>query len=449
MTDMSRKCFGCGTLERTNAVLRNGGRLLLLVCLAGLAAMSTQAEAPLYTFSTSNGTYYRDVKIIRVEDDGVLYSYTHTAGGGRIKFRDLSADMVEEFRALKQRQNSFAETVVPGQPHANVLAESASSDHELGGERGDAALLALNNSTSKLLCAFSRELLENESRFLIVVNRDGPKFLDLNNQESLAFNVDGHWIKYSPLPDSFREELKNGHPVEFAAYQSSLPDIRKIGQAATLAIRLSGLTGEEDFSVPATNILKKFARFCETNGIEAVTAFAPPPRKAPVYLMSEEEARLNKSPYFRTIVNEAQGRVQQWVGHPLPEKFPGCRVTLMREFSIGGPVSYRFGFEVRDAATNQFTLTPTNAVSFQIDGEKFTLPNPQAKLATSTGLAGESVNLWYSPAPEELVLKLAAAKEATVELPGETPFDHQFSRVELDRFAVFARAFMRVETAAK
>jgi hypothetical protein len=429
------------------AVLRNGRRWLLIILLAHGAAAPLLAQGRLYSFSTTNGTYYRDVKIIRVEEDSVLYSFTHRAGGGRVPFRDLPPEMVDEFRALKQRQSSFAETVAPGGPHANVLAESASSDSTLDGAKGDAALLGLNNASSKLFCAFSRETMANESRFLIVVNHDGPKFLDLNSQDSLAFNADGHWIKYSPLPGSFHEELKGGRPVETAAYESSLPDIRKIGQAATLSIRVTGLTGEEDFAVPATNILKKFAHFCETNGPDAT---APPPaKKAAIYSMSEEETRLNQSPYFRTIVNEPLGRVQQWVGHPPPDKLPGCRVTMVREFQIGGPPSYRLGFELRDAATNTFSLMPTNPVSFQIDGEKFSLPNPNAKLSNSTGPAGESIQQWYSPAPEELVRKLAAAKEATVELPGETPFDYQLSSVELDRFALFARVFMGVKNAAR
>lgn len=438
----------------------NGLCRLLLILLVHYGVTAAYAQSPLYSFSTTNGTYYRDIRIIRIDDDSVLYSLTRSTGGGRLKFRDLPADIVAELRALKQRGVSFAESVAPGQSHSNVLAESASSGQAVDGGKEDAALLALNSGPAKLFCAFSREVIDNESRFLIVVNHDGPKFLDLNNQESLAFNVDGQWIKYSPLTGSFREELKDGRPIEFAAYRSSLPDIRKIGQAAALSIRVSGLTGEEDFSVPATSILKKFARFCDTNAPGAAVIVAAPPAttakptpppapKAPRYPMGEEEARLNQSPYFRTIVNETSGRVQQWLGHPVPEKLPGCRVTVIREFPIGGPASYRLGFEFRDTATNQYSLTPTNPVVFQIDGESFSVPNPAAQPRISTGPAGEAIQQWYSPATEELVLKLAAAKQANVQLPGETVFDYPLTRVELDRFALFARVFIGTGTATR
>lgn len=410
------------------------------------------AQSNLYSFSTTNGTRYTNVKIVRIDDDEILYLSTLTTGGGRIKFRDLPADVAEQFRALKQRGLSFAESVAPSRPHANVLGESVSSDQGTDGANGDAALLALENATSKLFCAFSREVLGDQSRFLIVVNHDGPRFLDLNNQDSLQFNADGRWIKCPPLAGSFREELKNGRPIETAAYESSLPDIRTIGGATALSIRISGLTGAEDFAVPATNILKKFAQFCETNAPGATApqlAAEAQPRKARVYTMSDEEAKLNQSPYFRTMVNDQQGRVQQWMGHPLPVKLPSCRVNLVREFSIGGPAAYRLGFEVRETPPNQYALAPSNPVIFRIDGETISLPNPDARLNAAAGPEGESIRQWYSPAPEELIRKLARAKEAGVELPGTPPFEYQFSRVELDRFALFARVFMGINTASR
>lgn len=240
-------------------------RLKLPLFLFVLSASAIQAQTDTYSFTANDGTFYHRIKIIRADDDGVLYTYTEGAGGGRLKYSQLPENIAGEVKALKPREKTFADSV-PAVAKESPVAEAASSNRAGNGEKSDSATLALTNSATHAMCTFSRTISTNRVDYLIAVTYYGTNYLGLGAGDSLMFDADGTQLTYSPLPGTHQVDAGASQMSETQVYNTSLRDLQKICQAQKLNVELAGPLGKDGFEVPPASILKNFGHYCLTNG---------------------------------------------------------------------------------------------------------------------------------------------------------------------------------------
>ena len=242
-----------------------------LIFLSGFLVLcplfSIRAQTNVYSFTASDGKFYYKIKIARVEDEGVLYTYADGAGGGRLKFSQLPENIADELKSYKPREKTFAESVPTTATSSDIVAEAASSNRDGKGEKSDSALLALTNNSARALCTFSRKISASETSYLIALTYYGTNYLGLGDADSLTFDADGAQVTYSPVPGTHRVEADGGQISETQVYSSSLRDLQKICQAETLGVALSGPLGNDNFAVPPASILRNFGRYCSTNAM--------------------------------------------------------------------------------------------------------------------------------------------------------------------------------------
>jgi hypothetical protein len=228
------------------------------------AASASRAQTNLYSFTANDGKFYHKIKITRVDDDSILYTYAESAGGGRLKFSQIPEDILDEVKALKPREKTFADTLSTT-PQKTDLAEAASSNRSGNGEKSDSATLALSNDTARAICTFSRKVSTNNIRYLIAVTYYGTNYLGLGDSDSLTFDADGALVTYSPVAGTHKVDASDSQISESQIYDSSLRDLQKICQARALGLALSGPLGNDNFGVPGATILKNFGQYCLTN----------------------------------------------------------------------------------------------------------------------------------------------------------------------------------------
>src|ERR1700722_4657722 len=236
-----------------------------VILLFSLVALEVPAQTNIYSFTANDGTFYPRIKIIRVEQDGVLYTFTQGTGGGRLKFSQLPEDIADELKAFKPHEKSFADSL-PASAAKTTDAEAANSSRAGNGEKSDSATLGLTNNVAHAICTFSRVVSTNGADYRIAVVYCGTNYLGLGSSDSLTFDADGTLVTYSPVPGTHQVEAGAGELSETQVYGSPLRDLEKICQAQTLGIALSGPLGNDNFSVPPASILKNFGRYCLTNG---------------------------------------------------------------------------------------------------------------------------------------------------------------------------------------
>ena len=233
---------------------------VLFVALEGIARTN------IYSFTANDGTFYPRIKIVRVEQDDVLYTFTQGTGGGRLKFSQLPEDLANELKASKPHEKTFADSL-PTTTAKATAAAAASSSRTGNGEKSDSATLGLTNTTAHAICSFSRMVSTNGADYRIAVVYCGTNYLGLGASDSLTFDADGTLVTYSPVPGTHQVEADASEMSETQVYSSSLRDLEKICQAQTLGVALSGPLGNDNFSVPPASILKNFGRYCLTNAI--------------------------------------------------------------------------------------------------------------------------------------------------------------------------------------
>lgn len=261
-------------------------RLILFICIMigfcepfALRAQTTNV----YSFTANDGRFYRQIKILRVDDEGVLYTFTQSAGGGRLKLSDLPEDVADEIKALKPREKTFADSL-PAASAKSSVAAAASSNRAGNGEKSDSATLALTNNHARTICSFSRKVSTNEIQYLIAITYYGTNYLGLGDADSLTFDADGALVTYSPVPGTHHVDASDSQMSESQIYSSSLRDLQKICEARTLGVALSGPLGNDSFAVPPATILKNFGRYCLTNASAGarITRVSPPASNSPV-----------------------------------------------------------------------------------------------------------------------------------------------------------------------
>lgn len=250
--------------------------MLLLSFVFLLTAPEIKAQTNLYTFTANDGTFYRRIKIVRVDADEVLYVFTEGAGGGRLKFSQLPEDIADELKASKPREKTFADSLPVVSGKSGSVAESASSNRSGNGEKSDSATVALTNNTAHAVCTFSRKVSTNNINYLMAITYSGTNYLGLGTADSLTFDADGTLVVYSPVPGTHQVDTSDGQVSETQIYSSSLRDLQKICQAQTLGVALSGPLGNNNFAVPPATILKNFGRYCLTNAPGASGAARAP-----------------------------------------------------------------------------------------------------------------------------------------------------------------------------
>ncbi len=263
---------------------------LLLALLFLLSAPGIQAQTDVYSFTANDGTFYHRIKIIRVDDEGVIYTYTEGAGGGRLKFSQLPENIVDEIKAMKPRERTFADSLPAPAEKPGPVAEAASSNRTGKGEKSDSATLALSNNETRATCTFSRNVSTNGVDYLIAVTYYGTNYLGLGSTDSLMFNADGAMVTYSPVPGTHKVDASGSHLSETQVYNTSLRDLQKITQAQKLGFVLTGPLGNDEFALPSTSILKNFGHYCLTNA--AVTGRQNPnPGSGGVVINSQTSAQ--------------------------------------------------------------------------------------------------------------------------------------------------------------
>lgn len=244
--------------------------VLLWGVLAIVVASSSRAQTNIYSFTANDGTFYHRIKINRVDDDGVAYTFTEGAGGGRLKFSQLPDYIIDEIKALKPPEKTFADSL-PATAANSSLVEAASSNRGGNGEKSDSATLALTNTTAHAICSFSRKVSTNNVQYLIAVTYYGTNYLGLGDADSLTFDADGTLVTYSPVPETHRVDASADRISESQIYSSSLRDLQKICQARALGVALSGPLGNDNFAVPSGSILRNFGIYCVTNAPKTTT----------------------------------------------------------------------------------------------------------------------------------------------------------------------------------
>ena len=227
-------------------------------------ALETRAQTNTYSFTANDGTFYPRIRIIRVEQDAVFYTFTQSTGGGRLKFSQLPEDIADELKAFKPHEKTFADSL-PATAAKTTSTEAASSSRAGTGEKSDSATFGLTNNTAHAICTFSRTVSTNGTDYRIAVVYYGTNYLGLGGSDSLTFDADGTLVTYSPVAGTHQVDAGANEMSELQVYNSSLRDLEKICQAQTLGVALSGPLGNDNFSVPPATILKNFGRYCLTN----------------------------------------------------------------------------------------------------------------------------------------------------------------------------------------
>jgi hypothetical protein len=99
-----------------------GMKTMVPVCLALLVAGGASGDSDIYlggrllTFTNLQGRVFANVKLERANLDGVIYSLTNGAGGGMVKFKDLSTNFLaslniplDRLQIAQQREKASAE----------------------------------------------------------------------------------------------------------------------------------------------------------------------------------------------------------------------------------------------------------------------------------------------------------------------------------------------------
>jgi len=244
---------------------------------AGLLLFATIIEASgqtnLYSFTANDGKFYHHIRIVRVDDKGILYTFDEGAGGGRLSFSDLPETILDELRSRKIIETSFAEGFAPESARSN-LAAAANSNRGPTGEKSDSATLVLSNELSRAVCTFSRKVSSNNIAYLIGISYYGSNYLGLGDADSLTFKADGAMVTYSPAPGTHHVDASGAQLTEAQIYTSSLRDLEKICGARTLNMELAGPLGSANFTTPSGGILREFGRYCQTNASSAAAQLA-------------------------------------------------------------------------------------------------------------------------------------------------------------------------------
>src|ERR1700729_4344193 len=164
--------------------------VLLWGFLVFMVGPASQAQTNIYSFTANDGKFYHQIKIIRIDDDSVLYTFTESTGGGRLKFSQLPDDIADELKKLKPREKTFADSL-PAVSAKSSVAEAANSNRAGNGEKSDSATLALSNNTARAICSFSRKVSTNDIYYLISLTYYGTNYLGLGDADSLTFDADG------------------------------------------------------------------------------------------------------------------------------------------------------------------------------------------------------------------------------------------------------------------
>lgn len=341
-------------------------------------AFALRAQTNVYSFTANDGKFYRQIKITRVDQDGVLYTYTQSAGGGRLKFSQLPEDIADEVKALKPREKTFADSLPAGSAKSSV-AEAASSNRAGNGEKSDSATLALTNSTARAMFSFSRKVSTNDIQYLIAITYYGTNYLGLGDSDSLTFDADGALVTYSPVPGTHRVEASDSQMSESQIYSSSLRDLQKICAARALGVALSGPLGNDNFAVPSATILKNFGRYCLTNApAGSVITHAPAVFNSPVTAIKYQLPTQPSASQPAEVLDATARTIDddpfttQWAWKVTLRAPPTPPKDFLLEFQFldadGYVLAHEIEYPVRLSAGETNTLTGETAIKTALSG---------------------------------------------------------------------------------
>jgi hypothetical protein len=352
---------------------------LILLCgfLVCLVVSASQAQTNIYTFTANDGKFYRQIKVVRVDDDGILYTFTQSTGGGRLKFSQLPEDIVDEIKALKPREKTFADSL-PAVSAKSSVAAAASSNRAGNGEKSDSATLALTNNTARAMFSFSRKVSTNDIQYLIAITYYGTNYLGLGDADSLTFDADGALVTYSPVPGTHRVEASDSQMSESQIYSSSLRDLQKICEARALGVALSGPLGNDNFAVPSATILRNFGHYCITNASAGSVSMHPSASNSPVtaikYQLPTQSAASQPAEVLdataRTIDDDPF--TTQWAWKVTLHAPPTPPKDFLLEFQFldadGYVLAHEIEYPVKLSAGETNTLTGQTAIKTALSG---------------------------------------------------------------------------------
>src|SRR6185369_8554614 len=157
---------------------------------------------------------------------------------------------------------------------------------------------------------------------------------------------------------------------------------------------------------------------------------------APIWVPTPEQKKLQESLFFKTRVDEFEGRITHTVVNLSDLEDMKVVTLISRSYRPLEASSYEFMIEVRSSAADMdHYFGGENPLMFMVDGTKFTFENPRASSDGRPDFdGGKWTESYFCGISEELVRSLGKARSAKVRVPCyRGSFDHAFSQTELDR----------------
>jgi hypothetical protein len=190
--------------------------------------------------------------------------------------------------------------------------------------------------------------------------------------------------------------------------------------------------------------MKAIVAILLATGVVVNASTNEPPKPAPaLFRLSPEAQRLEKSPHFRTVVNEFEGRMRNFVILDTAEKgAPRVEIALSRTVLKDGSVTYHVSAVVGASTAAGAEISESEPLEFLLDGHRYTcapLDEPHAKSSVTSPFERTSI---YE-CGELLVRAIAKSQRRQLRVPTKAgPAVKTLDHVAAKRAEIFVRAFV-------
>jgi hypothetical protein len=171
-----------------------------------------------------------------------------------------------------------------------------------------------------------------------------------------------------------------------------------------------------------------------------------PMKQSPIWQPTPDQAKLQGSRFFKTDIDE----FDRMISHELYNfddlnELHFC-TAVYREYVSGSATStYKIIFMLTQQPDGiSYHFDTAKPLELMVDGEKYSIKDDGALATNEVNWRSLTWNEFYaSHSYEQMLRALGGARRAAVRIPCRSGnFTHQYSKLELDRFAIFSRVFL-------
>jgi hypothetical protein len=237
--------------------MRTLRKALVLIAFIACIGMG-QAQTNVITFTNTTGEVFEDVKVVRVDGDGIIYTFTKGGGGGRLLFSQMPEEVVESIRRGQPAKPTFATTAGTATVSPGMFAQVAESQTGTNSQL-DMASVVITNKNTWLIVTFARGDDVGATLHSVALSR-----LDSNpgHPKDVAVRIDDKKLFLIPTRGW---ETGSSPGSEIGIFLCADNDLKALATARKLEISFDTDKSSESYSVAVNDLLRNFGRFCRTN----------------------------------------------------------------------------------------------------------------------------------------------------------------------------------------